>query len=314
MNILITGCAGFIGYHLTNKLIQNDVKVLGIDNLTEYYDRKLKQYRLQSLPHKNFNFIEGNINSMNFDGQHFDCVIHLAAQPGVRVPIEFQSEYLDTNVVGFKKVCDYCIDNGINKIIYASSSSVYKDDGENKFSEESTPLQPKSFYGVTKLFNENYAKVIASQSDLSLVGLRFFTVYGPFGRPDMAYYSFSRSLLRDDSIELYNFGEMSRDMTFIEDVVDGIFGALNYIATQPNGICEYFNIGNNSPIKTKDLLSLLEDKLRIKGRKAHRNSINETFNTHADISKSKALLNYNPKVDIISGISEFIDWFKKYEK
>ncbi len=312
MRVLITGVAGFIGFHLAKKLLNKGYKITGIDNINDYYDPKLKKLRISILKSKNFEFKELDINKITLLNRKFDLVINLAAQAGVRVPEEKKANYQHSNVDGFKKVVDYCIEHSIEKLIYASSSSVYDDSSSQSFSENDTDLKPKSLYGQTKLFNEEYIEKLNSRIDC--IGLRFFSVYGPFGRPDMAYFSFTESLKKGQLIKLHNNGSMARDMTFIDDAVDGIIKSIDFLMNSDKEIGnELFNIGNNSPILTSDLLKILESNLKLKAQVENIMVSDESLYTHANLDKSKSMLGYNPKISLEEGIKEFLNWHKTYE-
>ena len=312
MRILITGVAGFIGFHLAKKLIEQGHEIVGIDNINDYYDTNLKKSRLSILESENFEFNELDINQVSSLNKNFDLIINLAAQAGVRVPEEKKANYQHSNVDGFKKVIDYCIEHSIEKLIYASSSSVYDDSSSKSFSENDTDLKPKSLYGETKLFNEEYMEKLDSRIDC--IGLRFFSVYGPFGRPDMAYFSFTESLKKGQPIKLHNNGSMARDMTFIDDAVDGIIKSIDFLMNSDKEIGnELFNIGNNSPILTSDLLKILESNLKLKAQVENIMVSDESLYTHANLDKSKSMLGYNPKISLEEGIKEFLNWHKTYE-
>ena len=312
MRTLITGVAGFIGFHLAKKLIEQGHEVVGIDNINDYYDTTLKKNRLSILESENFEFNELDINQVSSLNRSFDLVINLAAQAGVRIPEEKKINYQHSNVDGFKQVVDYCIEHSIKKLIYASSSSVYDDSSSKSFSENETDLKPKSLYGETKLFNEQYMEKLNSRIDC--IGLRFFSVYGPHGRPDMAYFSFTESLKKGQLIKLHNNGSMARDMTFIDDVIDGIIKSIDFLMNSDKEIKnELFNIGNDSPILTSDLLKNLESNLKIKAQVENIVVSNESLYTHANLDKSKSVLGYNPKISFKEGIKEFLDWHKTYE-
>ena len=313
MRILITGVAGFIGFHLAKKLIKQGHEIVGIDNVNNYYDIALKKRRLSILKSENFEFNELDINQINSLNKSFDLVINLAAQAGVRVPVEKKANYQHSNVDGFKKVVDYCIENSIEKLIYASSSSVYDDSSSQSFSENFTDLKPKSLYGKTKLFNEEYIERLNFKIDS--VGLRFFSVYGPFGRPDMAYFSFTESLKKGLTIRLHNNGAMARDMTFIDDAIDGISKSIDFLMNSSKKIgSELFNIGNGSPILTLELLKILENNLKIEAKVENIMVSDESLYTHADLDKSLSVLGYNPKINLEEGIKEFLSWHKTYER
>tara|TARA_B100001778_G_C18527459_1_gene601911 strand:- start:295 stop:1233 length:939 start_codon:yes stop_codon:yes gene_type:complete len=312
MRILITGVAGFIGFHLAKKLTEQGHEIVGIDNINDYYSQSLKIHRLTILKSKNFFFKELDINQIESMNNEFDLVINLAAQAGVRLSEEKKSNYQYSNIDGFKKVIDYCITNSIGKVIYASSSSVYDDSSSQAFSENTTNLKPKSLYGETKLFNENYAEEFKDKIDL--LGLRFFSVYGPLGRPDMAYFSFTESIKNQEMITLHNSGSMARDMTFIDDAIDGIINSINFIINPNNEIKnEIFNIGNDSPILTSKLLETLERKLKITAQIQNIEVLNESSYTHANLDKSRKILGYNPSVRFEDGIDDFLEWHKNYE-
>lgn len=321
MKILITGVAGFIGYHLTRRLLElnqdQNLEVHGIDNLNDYYDVNLKLDRLKIISRfKNFYFYNFDISSLenllNLETE-FDCIINLAAQAGVRVNHDIHDRYLSSNILGFFNIISFANQKNIKKIIYASSSSVYS--GLNKvinFEENLTLLNPNSIYAISKLTNEMMADVYFKKFNLSIIGLRFFTVYGPYGRPDMAYFLFTDSMVSGKPITLYNKGEMSRDMTYVEDIVSGICLSLNYINNSSNSYHEIFNLGNDHPVKTIDLLESISDWLKIKPNIIFQDSTNEVLHTHADLTKSSKILNYKPETSIDKGLGEFLNWHKRY--
>lgn len=316
MNVLITGCAGFIGYSLVIDLCKKGYNVIGIDNLNDYYSLDLKQTRLTELyKNKNFTFFLKDINQLDelsFD-LNIDIFINLAAQAGVRLhPSQF-SKYIHSNINGFNSVLDFCSKNNIKKLIYASSSSVYGDSNIIPFSEDQSISSPKSFYAASKIFNENLAHIHSTQNNLSLIGLRFFTVYGPWGRPDMAYYYFAESIFAEREMILNNNGEMERDMTYIDDIVQGINLSISYIKQESSVSNQIFNLGNDYPIRTIELLNMLEEKLGKKAAINHHQTLNEIESTHADLNKSKSLLGYEPSITFDEGIDRFIDWFKWYK-
>lgn len=314
MKFIITGTSGFIGYHLAKRLLQQGHYVLGIDNHNDYYDVSLKQTRCEKLQCDNFHFLESDLNDLCLPDQKYDIGINLAAQPGVRVSEKYVDQYNYANIEGFKSFCKILKKNQVMKIIYASSSSVYSDKSGEKFNEKDTTLLPKSLYGLSKLNNEKYAAKFSYQNNISMIGLRFFSVYGPYGRPDMAYYSFARSIIKKEIIHLHNEGEMMRDMTYIDDIINGIISSIEYINRDKLVENEIFNLGNNKPIKT---ISLLKEIEKILGKKALVKKINTTDEskyTHANISKAKKILKYNPQTDFKKGIRNFIEWLIEYEK
>ena len=314
MKVLVTGSSGFIGFHLIKKLLNSGHEVVGIDDHNDYYNPDLKLKRLALLESKNFSFHLLDINNISIEDGNFDLAINLAAQAGVRVSKDKEYLYESSNIAGFKSFCNFCREKDINKILYASSSSVYSDDDNGKFSEHETLLKPKSKYGKSKLLNEIYASELIKSHDLSMVGLRFFSVYGTFGRPDMAYYSFAKSIKENRTIGLYNEGEMYRDMTFIDDIIQGTLGAIDYLfnpgSKKKN---EIFNLGNDAPVKISYLLRKIEKIIGKKALVQHYTTENENIKTHADITKAKNLLGYDPKVSFDEGIERFLDWHKNYE-
>ena len=312
MRILITGTAGFIGFHLTKKLLEMGHDVTGLDNINDYYSTSLKLHRLSILQTHRFNFHKTDINNIDSVKPKFDLAINLAAQAGVRVNKDKEPYFQTTNVNGFKKFMKYCSDNSINKIIYASSSSVYDDSSNVEFTENDTDLKPKSIYGKTKLFNETYADKF--KMDLDCLGLRFFSVYGPLGRPDMAYYSFTESLKKAEEIKLNNAGSMKRDMTYIDDAVNGIICSINFLMNSKGVKNEIFNIGNGFPIATNELLREIERNLNLKAKIKAVKVNNESKYTHANLKKSRKILGYNPIVSFEVGIKRFLDWHKSFEK
>ncbi len=314
MKVFVTGSSGFIGFHLIKKLIKLNYEVVGVDDHNDYYNVSLKDLRRELLESKNFIFHKKNIIDLEAIDGEFDIAINLAAQAGVRVKKEKEHLYQSSNIFGFRSFCNFCKKNKIKKIIYASSSSVYSDRHPGKFNELTTPLEPKSNYGLSKLVNEEDATLFLDDHDASIIGLRFFSVYGPFGRPDMAYFSFAESLKKKKIITLNNEGKMYRDMTYIDDVVDGILGAINYAMNSNNKIMnEIFNLGNDKPVKTSELLKKIELYFNQKAKTKIEHSKCESLITHADITKAKNLLGYDPKVSIDEGILKFLDWHKDYE-
>ena len=314
MKVLVTGSSGFIGFHLIKKLLNSGHEVVGIDDHNDYYNPDLKLKRLALLESKNFSFHLMDINSISIKDRNFDLAINLAAQAGVRVSKEKEHLYESSNITGFKSFCNFCRKKNINKILYASSSSVYSHTNREKFSEDATMLEPKSIYGKSKLSNEMHASEFIKSYEASMIGLRFFSVYGPFGRPDMAYYSFTKGIKERRIISLNNEGNMYRDMTFIDDVVEGILGAIDYVFNLGNeSRNEVFNLGNDAPIKTSYLLHKIEDIIGIKALIHHTKTENEHLMTHADITKAKNLLGYQPRVSFEEGIKKFLDWHRHYE-
>ena len=314
MKILITGCAGFIGFHLCKALLDKGFNITGVDNLNDYYNYSLKKDRCDLLKQLGIDFINQDINNLEIKNKKFDLLINLAAQAGVRVSNENEYLYEYTNVKGFENICRFSQENDIKKIIYASSSSVYDDKDTEIFSEGVTKLSPKSKYGQSKLRNELFAQSNYKKFDISFIGLRFFSVYGPFGRPDMAYFKFTDAISKQEELILNNEGKMKRDMTYIDDVVNGIMLSINYISSRLGCFHEIFNLGNGKPIMTSELLKIIERMLGKNATISNQKTKNESLFTNADIKKSQTLLGYDPKISIDSGIDQFIKWYKEYEK
>ena len=317
--ILITGCSGFIGYHLTKKLLDN-YNIIGIDNLNDYYDISLKKDKLNNLKHKNFKFIKCDISDSEkldkiFNENKIDKVINLAAQAGVRDSIENPDIYINTNIIGFYNILENVRKHKIDHLIYASSSSVYGNN-ELPFKENSKTDNPISLYAATKKTNEILAQTYSNLYNINCTGLRFFTVYGPFGRPDMAYFNFTKKIINKEKIELFNNGESLRDFTYIDDIVEGIIKVLD------KPITKIYNIGSSNPIKLLDFLKILKQEL-INNDLIEDYELNiellpkqlgDVDNTYADIEELEKDYNYKPKTKIKGGLQEFVKWYKEYYK
>ena len=317
MNILITGCGGFIGYHLSKKLILDENNfIIGLDNLNNYYSTKLKKNRIKNLKKKNFIFKKidiTNINSLKklFKKYKFDYVINLAAQAGVRYSIENPRNYLENNIVGFFNILELCKEFNIKHLVYASTSSVYGDSKKFPLSENLNTDQPLSFYAATKKCNEIMAFNYSNLYKFQATGLRFFTVYGPFGRPDMALFKFVNSIINNKKIDLYNYGNHYRDFTYVDDVVDAIS---KVIFKKRKEYHEIYNVGNGNPKSLKEYLLFIEKYLNIKAKtRKLKKQIGDVEKNHASLKKIKSFITYKPKTDIKDGIYYFIDWFKKYK-
>ena len=314
--VLVTGSSGFIGYHVSKKLIELGFVVLGIDDHNDYYDVNLKIARCKHLlKEREFSFHEINLKNHPLlekliSSHEPDFIIHLAAQAGVRYSIINPISYIDSNVEGFFNILEASRKFNIKKLIFASSSSVYGNSKDSSFKESEVDLRPASLYGATKLFNEKISKKYSDSFGINIIGLRFFSVYGPFGRPDMAYFLFSKNIKSDKDIIVYNDGEMERDMTYIDDIVSGIILSMNYQNKDSN--FELFNLGNNMPIKTKSLLSLIEKSLNKKAKVNYENSINESLSTCANLELSNQKLGYSPKISFEEGMEKFLKWFKEF--
>ena len=311
MKIVITGCAGFIGFHLAQKMLKQGFKVVGIDNFDDFYQISLKEDRVAKLErHNNFSLFRQDINQLSKLDKDAYCIIHLAAQAGVRLPKEFDYKYTQNNSIGFKNILDICCSSGIKKVIYASSSSVYSGNLVLPYSEKHKLETPKSLYAETKIQNEMDAGKYSDK--LKIIGLRFFTVYGPWGRPDMAYYRFTDQILKDEEITLFNDGKTYRDMTYIDDIVNGIFASLERIHNVSKH--EIYNLGNTNEVGTNQLINIIEKRY---GKRAVIKNVfkkNEVYKTLADVSKAKSQLNYSPKISINEGLNYFFDWYDSYYK
>lgn len=313
--ILVTGCAGFIGFHLTKKLLLGNKKVIGIDCINDYYSKSKKYQRLNILKKKkNFKFLKIDLNDYKkiytqLKKYKIDKVIHLAAQPGVRISIKNPHNTLKQNLVSFLNIIEICRVKMVKKFIYASSSSIYGDSKIYPFTEKDFQNVPVSVYGATKLSNEIIAESYARNFKLKCIGLRFFTVYGPYGRPDMAYYSFLDNLKNNKSITVFNKGNMMRDFTYIDDVIKGIQSVTNTKFKDNNQV---LNIGKGKPDKLMDLISLLEKNYNKKFVINYTNNIplGDIKKTYSNIDKAKKTINWNPKTSLKSGIKKFVDWYK----
>lgn len=322
MKILVTGAAGFIGYHSILALLEKGWEIVGLDNLNDYYDVSLKKGRLEVLEKNNkFKFICMDLANKNeiatlFEKEKFDKVLHLGAQAGVRYSIENPYAYIDSNIVGTLTILEGCRNNGIQHLIYASSSSVYGANTQQPFSIDDRVDSPVSLYAATKKADEMMAYTYAHLYKFSITGLRFFTVYGEFGRPDMAYFKFANSIMSGKPIDVYNFGDMERDFTYVGDIVSGI---LNIIEKGPifSGMVPHsvYNLGNNKPEKLLDMINILEKKL---GVKAEKNFLpmqpGDVYSTYADIEATQKVYGYKPKVSLEEGLEKFVCWYKAYYK
>ena len=312
--ILVTGAAGFIGMHLCKSLLDDNFEVLGIDNLNDYYDPKLKHTRLVQLtPYKNFTFEKIDISDRESLAKTFtdfrpQKVVNLAAQAGVRYSIENPYAYMDANLVGFLNIIELCRYNDVDGLIYASSSSVYGGNTKIPFSVEDRVDNPISLYAATKKTNELIANTYSHLYGLHTTGLRYFTVYGPWGRPDMAYYLFTEKISNGIPIPVYNNGNMKRDFTYIDDIISGTRSAID-----KNYKCEVFNLGNHRSEQLMDIVSLIEEKLgkkaEIKFLPMQPGDVPESF---ADIDKSLEMLGYKPTTNVDVGIQKFVEWYKLY--
>ena len=312
--ILVTGFAGFIGMHLCRSLLQDKFKVYGIDNINAYYEKSLKIDRIKEIKDfSNFSYdivdLEDLISLKEiFEKFKPDKVVNLAAQAGVQFSIVDPHSYIDSNVKGFMNILECCKEYKVKGLIYASSSSVYGGNKKVPFSENDNVDNPISIYAATKKSNELMANVYHNLYNLNTTGLRFFTVYGPWGRPDMAYFIFTKKILNNDSIEIYDNGKVERDFTYIDDIIDGIRSSI-----KKNFSNEIFNLGNSKKEKVIDLIKIIEHKLDKKAKiKLMPIKPGDVKITNADIEKSNKMLGFKPVVNIAQGINHFIDWYKKY--
>ena len=322
MKILVTGCCGFIGFHLCKQLLENNKnKVFGIDIINDYYDVKLKKDRLNILKKnkKFFKFFKLDITNKkiienNFNQNKYDYVIHLAAQAGVRYSLKNPRSYLDNNINGFFNILEASKNNKIKHLIYASTSSVYGDNTKFPLKENFSTDKPLTFYAASKKCNEIMAYSYSNLYKLKTTGLRFFTVYGSYGRPDMALSKFVNSILNSKKLELYNKGNHYRDFTYVDDVIKSIIKLIKKGAKEKIPF-QIFNIGNGKPNYLKDFLIKIENELMIKARvKNLRFQKGDVYKTHADTKKLSRAINFRPSTSIQQGIEKFIRWYKEYYK
>lgn len=320
--ILITGVAGFIGFHLSMQLCKSGFLVVGIDSINDYYPTQLKKDRLKLLAdYPNFSFKQIDICDKEkldslFIASTFDIVINLAAQAGVRYSIEHPYKYIDSNLIGFINILEACRHNPISHLIYASSSSVYGNSESIPFSTQAACNEPVSLYAATKKANEMMAHSYAQLYKIPVTGLRFFTVYGPYGRPDMAYYSFTRKIANDETIQVYNNGELERDFTYVDDIVKAIEKLIDLPFDTPEEQQKpyrLFNIGNNKPVKLMAFINTLEKHL---GKTAKIEFVpmqkGDVFKTYADISALEKRINFRPSTSIDEGLKQFVNWYQSY--
>lgn len=332
MKILVTGAAGFVGFHLSKRLCQRGDTVVGIDNLNDYYDVNIKKSRLEQLSQfPNFTFIKLDLADRDgianlFKEQQFDKVANLAAQAGVRYSLTNPHAYMDSNIIGFCNILEGCRHNQVKHLVYASSSSVYGANTNYPFSENNNIDHPVALYAASKKANEAMAHSYAHLYQLPCTGLRFFTVYGPWGRPDMALFKFVKNILEDKPIDVFNHGDMYRDFTYIDDIIEGVVRAIdhpaepnpNWSGDHPDPATSYapwrvYNIGNGNPVKLMDFIAAIEDKL---GKKAELNLLpmqpGDVPKTAADTRNLEHDLGYKPQIGINEGIDKFVNWYCDY--
>ena len=339
MKILITGSAGFIGSFLCKKILETtDYEVVGVDNLNDYYDVSLKMARLNMFSNnKSFKFVKGDISNKEFisklfNDEHFDIVINLAAQAGVRYSIEHPDVYIQSNIIGFYNILEACRNNPVKHLLYASSSSVYGGNTKIPFSINDKVDTPVSLYAATKKSDELLAHAYSKLYNIPTTGLRFFTVYGPYGRPDMAYFSFTNKLVRNETIELFNFGKCERDFTYIDDIIEGIMRIITNPPVLKNGddglpIPPYkiYKIGNNHPESLFDFVKILSEELVRVGIlppnfdfESHKKLLSmqkgDVPVTYADTTELEKDFNYKPSTNLREGLRKFAEWYKKFYK
>lgn len=318
-NILVTGAAGFIGFHLSKRLLDEGKKVIGFDNMNPYYDVRLKESRLNILKeYDNFIFIKGDLadkEAVNriFEQDQPEIVVNLAAQAGVRYSIENPGAYIESNIIGFFNILEACRYHKPKHLIYASSSSVYGANKKVPFSTEDKTDQPVSLYAATKKSNELLAYAYSKLYSIPSTGLRFFTVYGPYGRPDMAYYSFTEKIIKGEPIKVFNNGDMYRDFTYIDDIVEGIYRLLTFAPKEDENNVQHkvYNIGNNHPEKLMDFIEVLEECI---GKKAVKEYYpmqpGDVYQTFADVGDLMEDVGFRPDTSLKSGILKFVEWLK----
>ncbi len=330
--ILVTGAAGFIGSHLCHRLLAEGHRVTGLDNLSDYYDISLKKDRLKRMEGQpDFHFVKMDLVDQNhlsklFSQEQFDIVANLAAQPGIRYSLKNPHAYISSNIVGFANILEGCRHNGVKHLVYASSSSVYGANESVPFSVHDNVDHPLSLYAASKKANELMAHTYSHLYDLPTTGLRFFTVYGPWGRPDMAYFLFTRAILEGEPIDVYNHGKMRRDFTYIDDIVEGVVRVLDQpAAPNPNwdgkrpdpgtskAPWRIYNIGNNNPVELMDFIRAIEEALGVKAEmKMMPMQPGDMLETFANIDSLAEQADFRPTTSIKEGIHAFVDWYRKY--
>ena len=329
MHVMITGVAGFIGASLALRLLERGDMVTGIDNLNDYYEVSLKEARLARLmPSKQFSFFKADISDQKemrklFSENRFGAVVNLAAQAGVRYSIENPAAYIDANLVGFGHILEGCRHSGVGHLVYASSSSVYGSNSKLPFSEKDNVDHPVSLYAASKKANELMAHAYSHLYAIPATGLRFFTVYGPWGRPDMALFKFTRGILGDEPIPVFNRGEMVRDFTYVDDIVEGVIRVIDQPAEKADRSDEpdrsatapwrVYNIGNSQPVPLMDYIGALEEAL---GKRATLDLLpmqdGDVYATEADVTALEAQFDYRPRISAAEGVKRFVDWYRSY--
>jgi len=318
---LVTGSAGFIGFHTTRSLLERGDTVVGLDNLNDYYDVSLKEARLEQLQgYDQFSFHRENLEDRPalqnlFQNEPFEVVIHLAAQAGVRYSLENPAAYINSNLVGFGNILEGCRHADVKHLVYASSSSVYGSNKKIPFSVDDNVDHPISLYAATKKANELMAHTYSHLFQLPTTGLRFFTVYGPWGRPDMALFKFTKAILTGQPIDVYNHGQMRRDFTYIDDIVEGVLRTADHIpsATEESTPYAVYNIGNNQPVELMEMIRLLEQTL---GQTAEKNmrpmQPGDVPETYAEIDALTKAVGFRPTTPLCEGIEKFVTWYREF--
>ncbi len=317
--IVVTGSAGFIGFHLSLKLLESGYMVIGVDNLNNYYDIKLKKNRNKILKkYKDYKFEKVDIKNLKkfkkiFDGKNIYCVVNLAAQAGVRYSLINPKSYIDNNVIGFFNVLDTVRKNKVKKFVYASTSSIYGLQKKFPLKEKFNTDNPIQLYAATKKSNEVMAASYSYLYKIDTIGLRFFTVYGPWGRPDMALFKFTKNILKGNPIDIFNKGNHIRDFTYVEDITDGIFKIIS--SKKKNLGSKIYNIGNGKKISLMQYIKLIEKNLKKKSKKIFLPlQKGDVIKTHSDTNLLKKDYNYNSKTSVEKGVKNFIDWYVSYYK
>ena len=317
--ILITGGAGFIGFHLSKRLLDNNYQVIVVDNLNDYYDVNLKKERLKILKeYKNFIFIKADISNKDeimkpFQEYNFDVVINLAAQAGVRYSIDHPDSYITSNIIGFFNILECCRTYPVKHLLFASSSSVYGKNKKVPYATTDKTDQPVSLYAATKKSDELMAYAYSSLYGIKATGLRFFTVYGPYGRPDMAYFSFTNSIINNKEIKVFNHGDMYRDFTYIDDIIEGIIRLIDKPPLETDVPFKVYNIGNNNPVKISDFITILEKAIGKEAKKIYLPmQKGDVYETYADITDLKEKTGFAPKTSLAEGLKQFVKWYKEF--
>ena len=332
MKTLVTGAAGFIGSFLCKRLLEtaND-EIIGLDNLNDYYDVSLKETRLDMLkPYKNFKFIKGDISDKSFvdklfNKYNFDVVVNLAAQAGVRYSIDHPDVYIESNIIGFYNILEACRHYPVEHLVYASSSSVYGSNKKIPYSVEDKVDNPVSLYAATKKSNELLAHAYSKLYGIPSTGLRFFTVYGPAGRPDMAYFGFTNKLIKGETIKIFNYGNCKRDFTFVDDIVEGVVNVMQVAPAENENGAKYkvYNIGNNDPVNLLDFVDILQQELVSAGVlpsdydfKGHKELVpmqpGDVEVTYADVTALQEDFGFKPSTPLRDGLRAFAEWYKEY--